>query len=238
MQPQYDPDYRTTTEQDQPAKILAVVIGVLSFGYFAPGTVATWRNTDNQALVWWLAALTSWTVVGWIVALIIAAHRTEKRQLIADESWLKRHPWLTAGTAVMALSFVVFAASSGGSEGPGTGTSPGVAVPQPAEPEPGAAGPEVVLDSSHSGAEATDDFDVSGRYQVDYTYSCGGGYDQNVMLQLSDSNGMMIDLLVNDIGTSGSDTLSKRAPAFGGGPFYIESELPGCDWTVKVTDLP
>ncbi|MPZ65550.1 MAG: superinfection immunity protein [Pseudonocardiaceae bacterium] len=110
-----DPGFRTTTEQDTPAKILAVAIGVLSAGYFVPGTVATWRNTDNQPLVWWLSALTSWTVIGWFVALILAAQRTEKHRLSIEKSWPARHPVLLAGSIVMAVGFVVSVASSAAS---------------------------------------------------------------------------------------------------------------------------
>lgn len=247
-----DPDFRTTTtEQDTPAKMIAIAIGVLSAGYFVPGSVATYRNTDNQALVWWLCALTSWTVIGWVVALIIAAQRTEKRRLSTEKNWPARHPALLAGAVVMVLGLVIGGVSNSATSGPttnvavpsGSGADPAPAPVGPdtepveqAEPEP--AGPVVVLDASHSGAESTEDFDVTGRYEVDYSYDCQSDFDRNFALQMSDSSGFPVELLANEIGQSGSDSLSKRAPAFGSGPFYVESMLNGCDWTVKVTDLP
>jgi heme/copper-type cytochrome/quinol oxidase subunit 2 len=147
-----DPGFRTTTEQDTPAKFVAALIAALSAGYFVPGAVATWRNTDNQALVWWLSALTSWTIVGWVVALILAAQRTEKHRLSIEKNWPARHPVLLAGAILTSVLFVVTVvtnAPTGGTQ-PSTGTAMPVYdaapaaseavtdVPEPAViPEPG-----------------------------------------------------------------------------------------------------
>ena len=101
------PTARTTTEQDTPAKILAVFIAVITGGIFIPGAIATYRNTDNQALVWWLCVLTWWTVIGWLVALVIAAQRTQKHRLATRPDWPSRHPVLLAGSIGVALLWLV-----------------------------------------------------------------------------------------------------------------------------------
>lgn len=258
--PHPDPQlFRTSTEQDTPAKIIAIALGVLSAGYFVPGSVATYRNTDNQALVWWLSALTSWTVIGWFVALILAAQRTQKHRLSTEKTWPARHPVLLTGAVVFPILMLIgIIAPSGSTDAgdmaasgpfdacPGTpavvvpcdvylGSESTVGAPEPvAESEQ----PEVVLDESHSGAESTANFAVEGRYQVEYTYDCGS--TTNFSLDVFDaSTGVLLDTLVNTIDASGSDSLSKRSHSmFGGSEYYIESYWGGCDWAVKVTDLP
>ena len=100
------PGSTTVTKQDTPAKVLAIFIGAMTGGYFIPGSVATFRGTDNQALIWWLCALTSWTVIGWVVALILAAQRTGRR-VSSHPDWPSRHPVLLSGAVVVALGWLI-----------------------------------------------------------------------------------------------------------------------------------
>lgn len=97
--------------------------------------------------------------------------------------------------------------------------------------------PTVVLDENHSGAESTSNFTVSGKYTFEYSFDCNGRSFFALEIANAESR-MTVAMPVSTIGASGSDTLSKRVPALTSGPFYVKSSMSGCDWSVKITDLP
>jgi hypothetical protein len=53
------------------AILLSILVGL--FIYFLPTFVASWRRSTNGTLVFLLNLLLGWTLLGWIVALVIAA---------------------------------------------------------------------------------------------------------------------------------------------------------------------
>ncbi len=52
-------------------KIVAIVVAVLTGGYMAPWAVAAVRDVRHWS-VFWINLLLGWTVVGWIIALVMA----------------------------------------------------------------------------------------------------------------------------------------------------------------------
>ena len=51
---------------------VAIVVAVLSGGYMLPWAIAAVRGTRNAGTVFWVNLLLGWTVVGWIVALVMS----------------------------------------------------------------------------------------------------------------------------------------------------------------------
>lgn len=51
---------------------------ICTLGYLLPWAVAASRGARNSAQVFWLNLLLGWTLVGWVVALVMAfrVHRT------------------------------------------------------------------------------------------------------------------------------------------------------------------
>jgi hypothetical protein len=58
-------------------KIVAIVVAVLTAGYMLPWTIAVVRDVRHWS-VFWVNLLLGWTIVGWIIALVMAlrAQRT------------------------------------------------------------------------------------------------------------------------------------------------------------------
>ncbi len=61
------PEHRSWTA----TKVVAVVAAVLTGGYLAPWAVAAVRDVPHWS-VFWVNLLLGWTIVGWIVALVMA----------------------------------------------------------------------------------------------------------------------------------------------------------------------
>lgn len=77
-------NYKVVTDQRKGAARLASttwawVGAVCTLGYLLPWAVAATRGARNSAQVFWLNLLLGWTLVGWVVALVMAfrAHRAE-----------------------------------------------------------------------------------------------------------------------------------------------------------------
>jgi len=68
-----------TDQQPQSGGVIAIawILTVLTFGYMLPWAIAATRGTSNQGPVAIVNVLTGWTLIGWIVALVMAcqAHR-------------------------------------------------------------------------------------------------------------------------------------------------------------------
>lgn len=58
--------------------IIAWVLAVLTVGYLLPWAVAATRGKTNAGAIGWINLLLGWTLIGWIVALVMAcgAHQT------------------------------------------------------------------------------------------------------------------------------------------------------------------
>lgn len=51
---------------------LAVLLSVISIGYFVPTTVAIIKNKTNTSAILILNLFLGWTLIGWVVALVWA----------------------------------------------------------------------------------------------------------------------------------------------------------------------
>jgi ABC-type sugar transport system permease subunit len=52
-------------------KVVAVVVAILTAGYMLPWAIAAVRDVKHWG-VFWLNLLLGWTVVGWIIALVMS----------------------------------------------------------------------------------------------------------------------------------------------------------------------
>ena len=55
-------------------KVVAVVVAIMSAGYMLPWSIAAIRDVPHWS-VFWLNLLLGWTVIGWIIALVMSLRR-------------------------------------------------------------------------------------------------------------------------------------------------------------------
>jgi len=60
-------------------KVVALVVAILSAGYMAPWAVAAIRDVRHWS-VFWVNLLLGWTIIGWVVALVMALRA--QRQIV------------------------------------------------------------------------------------------------------------------------------------------------------------
>lgn len=60
-------------------KIVAVIVAILTVGYMLPWAIAAVRDVPHWS-VFWVNLLLGWTVIGWIVALVMSLR--SQRQVI------------------------------------------------------------------------------------------------------------------------------------------------------------
>ena len=62
-----------TDQKSRPVSaIVAIVVAILTGGYMLPWAIAAVRGTRNTWTVFWVNLLLGWTVIGWIVALVMS----------------------------------------------------------------------------------------------------------------------------------------------------------------------
>ncbi len=62
-----------TDRKDRPVSaVLAVVLAIVTGGYLLPWAIAAVRGNANTWPVFWINLLLGWTVIGWIVALVMS----------------------------------------------------------------------------------------------------------------------------------------------------------------------
>ncbi len=62
-----------TDQRDRPVSaFVAVLVALLSGGYMLPWAVAALRGKSNHWTIFWVNLLLGWTVVGWVVALVMS----------------------------------------------------------------------------------------------------------------------------------------------------------------------
>lgn len=61
---------------DSQKAIVAWVLAVLTLLYFLPWAIAATRGKSNSGAIGWLNFLLDWTLIGWIVALVMACGHT------------------------------------------------------------------------------------------------------------------------------------------------------------------
>lgn len=61
---------------DQKARVVsapvAIIVAIVSAGYMLPWAIAAVRGNRNAWSVFWVNLLLGWTVVGWIIALVMS----------------------------------------------------------------------------------------------------------------------------------------------------------------------
>jgi hypothetical protein len=62
-----------TDKQDKPVQtVIGWILTVLTLGYFLPWAIAATRGKSNAGMVGVITLLLGWTLIGWIVALVMA----------------------------------------------------------------------------------------------------------------------------------------------------------------------
>jgi hypothetical protein len=51
---------------------VAWLVAILTVGYMLPWAVAATRGKINSGAIFWLNLLLGWTIVGWIIALVMS----------------------------------------------------------------------------------------------------------------------------------------------------------------------
>lgn len=72
---------------------------VLGLAYFAPTVVALMRGRGAAWRTFWVNALTGWTVVGWLIALVVAFGDHRRFTVIQQVSIVPQSPLLPASWA-------------------------------------------------------------------------------------------------------------------------------------------
>ena len=99
-------------------------------------------------------------------------------------------------------------------------------------PQSPSATQQTLLNISGEGSKSTQEFTVSGDWQIQYTYNCsnaGGTGNFQVYINSSDNSSLGI-VGINELGASGSDTEYYHQ----GGTYYLEVNSE-CSWTIDVT---
>ena len=52
-------------------KVVAVVVAILTAGYMLPWAIAAVRDVPHWS-VFWVNLLLGWTIIGWVIALVMA----------------------------------------------------------------------------------------------------------------------------------------------------------------------
>jgi hypothetical protein len=60
-------------------KVVAVIVAILTAGYMLPWAIAAVRDVPHW-LVFWINLLLGWTIIGWIIALVMSLRA--QRQVI------------------------------------------------------------------------------------------------------------------------------------------------------------
>jgi Superinfection immunity protein len=68
------PAYVTDQRSKNIQAIIAWILAVLTFGYMLPWAIAATRGKSNAGMIGILNLLLGWTLVGWIVALVMACN--------------------------------------------------------------------------------------------------------------------------------------------------------------------
>ena len=63
-------------------KVVAVILAIATAGYLLPWAIAAVRDVPHWS-VFWVNLLLGWTVIGWIVALVMSL-RAQRQIIIVD----------------------------------------------------------------------------------------------------------------------------------------------------------
>ncbi|MFM8352475.1 MAG: superinfection immunity protein [Actinomycetales bacterium] len=62
-------------------KVVSVVVAILTAGYMLPWAIAAVRDVPHW-FVFWINLLLGWTIIGWIVALIMSLRAQRQRVIL------------------------------------------------------------------------------------------------------------------------------------------------------------
>lgn len=57
---------------------ISIVVAVLTLGYMLPWMVAALRGKSNHWAIFFVNLLVGWTLIGWVIALVMAAGAHQK----------------------------------------------------------------------------------------------------------------------------------------------------------------
>jgi hypothetical protein len=60
---------------------LAILLSIISVGYFIPTTVAIIRKRSNTTAIFVLNLFLGWTIIGWVVALVWAVAEDSSKNI-------------------------------------------------------------------------------------------------------------------------------------------------------------
>lgn len=80
--------------------LLALLITILSFGYLLPFAITLVRDSNSKILVFFINLLLGWTVVGWVIALILAFKKPSLQTSIEDGGSMNKSAEITVLTIV------------------------------------------------------------------------------------------------------------------------------------------
>lgn len=63
-------------------KVVAVIVAILTAGYLLPWAIAAVRDVPHWS-VFWVNLLLGWTIVGWIIALVMSL-RAQRQVIVVD----------------------------------------------------------------------------------------------------------------------------------------------------------
>ena len=56
-------------------QVIAVIVAIVTGGYMLPWTIAIFRGLRNSTAIFWIDLLLGWTLIGWVVALVMSLRR-------------------------------------------------------------------------------------------------------------------------------------------------------------------
>ena len=72
--------YVANDQRERPiSAIISIVLAIVTAGYFLPWMIAALRGKSNSWTVFWVNFLLGWTIIGWIVALVMACGSHNRR---------------------------------------------------------------------------------------------------------------------------------------------------------------
>ncbi|GAA3614367.1 hypothetical protein GCM10022199_18090 [Marihabitans asiaticum] len=66
------PDIITDRKNRVVSAPVAIIVAILTGGYMLPWAIAALRGNSNAWSVFWINLLLGWTIIGWIVALVMS----------------------------------------------------------------------------------------------------------------------------------------------------------------------
>lgn len=76
---------RVSDKSGKPAQAtIAWIIGLCTFGYMIPWAIAATRGKANAGSIGWLNLFLGWTVIGWIIALVMACGSHQSSAVVVN----------------------------------------------------------------------------------------------------------------------------------------------------------